>query len=58
VATRLQEAVEWMAVRWVASHRVGGKKQRRGWCGGGNYTWAVRWRLCECGGTEVEAKRE
>jgi len=50
--------VEWKAVKWVASHRVGGKKQRWGWCGGGNYTRAVRWRLCECGGTEVEAKRE
>jgi len=29
-----------------------GKKQRRGWCGSGNYTRAVRWRLCERGGTE------
>jgi len=35
-----------------------GKKQRRGWCGSGNYTRAVRWRLCECGGTGVEAKRK
>jgi len=32
---------------WVASHSVGGRKQRRGWCGSGsgNYTRAVRWRL-------------
>jgi len=29
-----------------------GRKQRWGWCGSGNYTRAVRWRLCECSGTE------
>ena len=35
-----------------------GEKQRRGWCGSGGYTRAVKWRLCKCGGTEVEAKRK
>ena len=35
-----------------------GEKQRQGWCGSGNYMQAVRWRLCECGGTGVEAKRK
>ena len=44
-------------VRWVASHSVGGTKWRRGQCVSGIYTEAVMWRLCECGGMEVEAKR-
>jgi len=55
---RLQEAVEWKAVKWVASHSGGGEKQRRGWCGSGGYTRVVKWRLCECSGTGVEAKRK
>jgi len=27
-----------------------GRKQRWGWCGSGNYTWVMKWRLCECSG--------
>jgi len=35
-----------------------GEKQRQGWCGSGNHTWAVRWRLCKHSGAGVEARRE
>jgi len=35
-----------------------GEKQRQGWCGSGNHTQAVRWRLCKCSGIGVEAKRK